>query len=230
MSVAVLVPWRAGCPHREAAWRYVSARLAALGHPIHVGELDPDAPWCKADAVRRALDQTDATTVVLHDADVDVDHAAITECIDAVEARRATWAIPHRYVHRLEPDETEALYGGAEPFLKQSRRYTGQPCGGVLVVERATYDAIPLDPRFVGWGGEDLGLEQAYLTLRGQPLRLAADLIHLWHPGGGRQRQRVPAEAAALYQRYLQAARATDPRLMWQIVEEVTPCSTSPRS
>lgn len=227
MTAAVVVPWRGGCEHRDRAWAHVSSTLANLPHSVVVGETPTDAPWCKADAVRRGLDQTDATTIVIHDADVLVDHAAITECINAVADSLATWAIPHHYVHRLEADESAAVYAGQPPAIRSARRYTGQPCGGVLVIDRATYEAIPFDRRFVGWGGEDLALEQALLTLRGQPLRLHADLVHLWHPGGGRARQRVQGEAQALYQRYLRAARALDPREMWAIVREVQPCSTS---
>lgn len=214
MSVAVVIPWRPGCPYREAALDIVTDRLVhthpgwdlVLGHHV-------DGPWCKAAAIADALDRTGADTLIIHDADVWCDDLAAA--VDALDST-TRWAIPHDKVWRLRQ-------GQLEPTLDRSRLarsvYVGYAGGGITVLPRAVYDACPMDPRFVGWGQEDESWAKALFALHGPYWRGNAPLWHFWHPPQERANQRHGSPAGvALAHRYTRAER--DPDAMAQLIEE----------
>lgn len=224
MSVAVLIPWRGGCPHRIAALGWVLARYVALGWPVIVGN-HGEGPWRKALAVRAALERTDADVLVLADADCWT--GGVLEAVERVEAG-AAWAVPHRGVYRLTRAATAAWLAGerwadlADAPLAEAP-YRGFEGGGVTVVRREAYEACPLDPRFAGWGGEDETFGWALRTLYGPALRPTgyAPLVHLWHP----EPQRATRSFGSLVGRDLRKryARAlNDPVAMTALLEEVT--------
>lgn len=152
MRVAVVVPFRAGCPHRQAAWEHVQ-RLYSGHHPSWqvIEARAPAGKWCKGAALAPTIEACDAEIVILADADVWVD--GLEAAVDAVRAG-APWSIPHRLVHRLDEEGTEAVLAGADwhdqPLTQ--RPYQGIAGGGVLVAAREVVHSIPIDSRFTGWG------------------------------------------------------------------------------
>lgn len=204
-SVDVLIPWRPGCEHRQRAFDWVTIRHAIAGRNILIGEHDT-GPWCKAAAVHSALEDSTADILVIHDADVWTDE--LQRAVDKVAAG-APWAIPHQWVHRLDPAATDELLATGRPGdTLDQEPYVGHPGGGIVVLTRDTYLDCPLDPRFVGWGQEDDAWAHALTTLAGRPWRGAADLIHLWHPPQERRDRHVGSDQGhRLYRRYCAAAR-----------------------
>lgn len=218
MAVAVVVPWRPGDEHREAAWQWVKNRYATQ-HPtwevvegMHLG-----GPWCKAEAVADGLRRTTAGTLIIADADVWADN--LTETISHVQP--GSWAIPHGLVHRLDqPSTTAVLSGGPLGGTLAERPYKGHPGGGIVCLHRSDYQTTPLDPRFRGWGSEDDSWAIALTVLLGKPWRGTATLWHLWHPPQERiSRVTGSAESAHLFARY---RRARTPKAMTALLEEVT--------
>jgi hypothetical protein len=208
-DTCVLIPYRGGCPHRERALAFVLSKLATYGWPVVIGRHD-DGAWCKATAVADALAQTDADTLLIHDADV-VCHG-LPEAVEAVQAG-ASWAIPHRSVHRLtEASSARYMAGESHERLPLAQRaYKGVEGGGIVVVRRAVYEDCPLDRRFVGWGQEDESFGWALLTLHGKPSRHHTALIHLWHPVPQRiSRAFGSEEGIDLRKRYANALRKPD--------------------
>ena len=211
MTVSVVVPWRAGCPWREAAWEWVRARYEQE-HPdwqVVAGHA-PDGPWCKAAAVAGGL--RDATGDVLVIADADVWCDGLDDAVHAV-ADGAPWAIPHRTVTRLTEQATGDVLAGATPDGRmevEQRPYTGTMGGGITVLPRVLYEQIPLDPRFIEWGQEDEAWGVALTTLVGRPWRGTTGLYHLWHPPQRRQsRSSGHPAGVALARRYSAARRAS---------------------
>lgn len=198
---------------------YVIARHAENRWPIILGH-HTDGPWCKALAIRDALDQTEADVLVIADADVWTDGLA-----DAVRVVRegAAWAVPHRGVHRLTEAAT-ALYGagaGLAELAVEERPYLGFEGGGITVLHRAVYEDCPLDPRFTGWGGEDEAWGFALRILHGPPWRPTGHvpLIHLWHPPQERATRAFGNLAGReLRKRYVRAD--SNPVTMRALVEE----------
>lgn len=215
-KVAVLMPWRAdGSPERERNRALVTERWRTL-HPDWdlVEGTCPDGPWVKALAVRDALAQTDAQTLILADADV-----WCSKTVHAVAAVQSgtPWAVPHLDVHRLTQAATQALADGRLPWtaLKNAptaqRPYTGVLAGGLTVISRALYTEAPLDPRFAGWGQEDEAAGHAWRVLAGKPWRGFARLYHLWHEPQARLGRVIGSpEGKALRDRYRTATTPED--------------------
>jgi hypothetical protein len=200
-DVAVVIPWRAGCPHRQQALEWVLDRYQTQ-HPDWQIELaDTCGPWCKGATVRAGVENVDAEVIVVADADVWCE--GLTAAIDAVRAG-AAWAIPHKLVHRLDVAATAAFYETGTPGPGRTQHpYSGHAGGGLVVLRRDTYLRIPIDPRFVGWGQEDDSWAMALQRITGRPWRGTADLIHLWHPPQPRLSRRWGSQDGRdLYERY----------------------------
>lgn len=208
MSIAVIVPWRGGCPARERAWKWVRGRYADRHPDWEIIEARaPEGPWVKALAVSPAIDACAAEIVIVSDADVWTD--GLQRAVDAIVAG-APWAMPHDKVRRLTDGSAAAVLNGRDPRRLPLARpaYTGVFGGGVVVACRATLLEIPMDPRFVGWGREDQAHAMALHYLAGPEWRGHADLMHLWHPPQERPSpnpKRGNAASEALLKRYRDA-------------------------
>jgi hypothetical protein len=217
--VEVIIPWAGGCPHRERALHWVLARYAAE-HPDWRATVAtaPDGPWSKARAAMPAIERSSADIVVVADADCWT--SGLPAAVRTVQDG-APWAIPHRMVNRLTQDATSVVLAGGswEELPLAERAYQGLEGGGFVVAHRDTLRAVPLDPRFVGWGQEDTSWAVALNTLLGPAWRGDAPLLHLWHPPQPRMtRRRGNAAGWRLYRRYLDAR--ADPAAMLALIEE----------
>lgn len=219
MNVEVILPYRGGCEHRSAALAWALGRYP---WPVTIASCPP-GPWCKAAAVTPAAEASSAEVLVVADADAwcDGTELAVQAVIDG-----HPWAIPHTRVHRLTLAATTGMLAGREPdpaYRVEERPYRGVMGGGIVVLPRETYLCCPLDPRFTGWGQEDLSWGLALTTLAGTRWRGKADLIHLWHPPQPRMSRKTGSpEGAALHRRYKLAHN--DPAAMSRLIEEARQC------
>ena len=218
--VSVIIPWApdTGCRHREAALAWTASKWVATGHEVVVGE--HTGPWCKATAVSDGLARATGDVLVVADADVWTPgwEGAVERVVSGVP-----WAMPHGKVHRLTHAATQQVLDGHEPArgmdLTQSP-YQGWPGGGMVVTRRDVYAQAPLDPRFVGWSGEDESWAHALRALAGPGWRGTAPLWHLWHPPQERMSRRWGSHAAReLAARYV---RARTFETMRALVDETT--------
>lgn len=217
--ITAIIPWKAGCPHRERALRWTLPRLAPLVDEVVIGEITGE--WSKARAVARALEHANGDVLAIVDADVWITDPT---WVDACEAALVGWgwAVPHTWLYRWTPIATQKIYQGDTPASDEVTRprYRGWLGGGTVVLPRALYDAVPLDPRFAGWGQEDESWALALTTMCGKPWRGDADMWHLYHPPAPRQNIRWGShESIELYRRYKQASG--DPNAMRELLEEV---------
>lgn len=223
-SVAVLVPFRPAGEDRTAAWEYLAGLWAARYPTWQVVAADSGpGPWCKATAVRAALEQTQAPILVVADADVWCD--GVGTAVDEVRAGRA-WAIPHHRVLRLTSLASRQVFESGQwprhrtTLTYAQRPYPGRPGGGMTVLSRETYERVPLDPRFTGWGQEDEAWALALRRLAGREWRGVEDLWHLWHAPQPRQSRTVGSrEGFTLFRRYAAAAR--DVTRMRTLLDEI---------
>lgn len=222
-QVAVVVPWRGGCPDRQAALRYVVERWAQLGHTVELGEQPDDGKWCKAEAVQAGVERTSGDVLAIADADVWSDQ--VPDAVDAV-LEGAPWAVPHTLLHRLTPPATAEVLAGAEPHDRMplavlDKPYTARLGGGIVILRRDVWNDCPIDHRFRGWGHEDEAWAKALGHLYGPPVRFESTLWHLWHP----PQERITwglgsAENEALYKRYHHAASNPDRGVMRALIAE----------
>lgn len=213
MNVEIIVPWGGYCPARARAWNWCRSHY---GHSVRVAQ-HRGKDWIKALAVMPAIQDSAAEIVVVADADVTT--PGLEEAIEAVRDG-APWAVPHERVHRLSERSTEMLFHGAEfPLPTEQKPYFGVEGGGCIVARRETLLEVPMDPRFVGWGQEDLSWGLALNHLAGERWRGTAPLYHLWHPHPERMDRKFGSYAGReLYRRYCRARRSTDQ--MRALVEE----------
>jgi hypothetical protein len=217
----IVVPYRETDDHRAIALGVVLHHLE-LWPMVYVSR-DEDGDWCKARAVRAALDaHPEAEVVVIHDADVLVQTAHLASAMRAVYDG-ALWAVPHRLVHRLDRLTTiEFIEAGMLPEHTRLVRppYVGVAGGGITVVRRDAYDGCPLDPRFVTWGSEDEAWGWALSTFYGPPWRGDADLVHLYHPHAAPgARRSIRMESEKLWRAY--RAYRGEPRFMRELIDSI---------
>ena len=205
MTVVVVVPWRdKGCEWRQRAKIHVQAHYAR-GHPGGQWvEGSCGGPWSKGRAVADALTRTAADVLVVTDADVLIAPEALHEAVSATES--GGWAVPHLKVHRLSQRATEAHYAGDLIRDWDRQPYRGVVGGGLVVVRRDVYERVPIDPRFEGWGGEDVAWGWALNAVAGPAWRGEEPLTHLWHPSDRIGHVGSP-ESARLVARWKLAAR-----------------------
>lgn len=173
------------------------------------------------DGIRRAA----GSVLVIADADVWCDQTpdAVHRVIDG-----CPWAVPHSIVCRLTPDATLDVIRGT-PLHRRSfgRRsleegsYRAHLGGGITVIARGTYEQVPIDPRFAGWGFEDDAWCLALNALVGPAWQASAPLWHLWHPPQDRtSRDEGSVESLALFDRY----RTADRDGIAALIEEAKAC------
>jgi hypothetical protein len=199
MDVSVLIPFASDDQWRRLALEHVAAGYEQHGWEIVIGTVGGE--WVKAVAVEDAARRASGDVFVVADADCLCDGTP-----DAVQAviEGAAWAMPHCFVHRFSDTATEKVYAGGYGDELEEPAYHGRWGGGIVVLPRSTWSGVPLDPRFKGWGQEDEAWALALTSLAGEPVRLAHDLWHLWHPTPPRLNRRVGSDAGVmLRQRYL---------------------------
>lgn len=216
-NVEVIVPVAlATCEYRRRAWAHLRERWAGTGWDII--ESPGGDPWVKADAVNQAIEASAADVVVVADADVWCDGImdAVAHVID-----HGGWAVPHGRVHRLTEDASARVMAGEPLDLDRVEQdpYRGVPGGGLVVIDRSLYLDIPMDSRFVGWGGEDECWGFALQKIHGVPWRGTRPLMHLWHPPQERRsRGRGSVDTENLRHRY-QRARHSRTQMLTLITE-----------
>jgi hypothetical protein len=212
VNVSVIVPRAGDCPYRARAWAWLSGQFDGLEVVEGHGNANR---WCKAEAVADGLSRASGELLVIHDADVYSEH--LNEAIDRVRDG-APWASPHRIVRRLTEAGTAAFLDGAcDPQVQE--RHAAKLGGGIVVLPSETYENVPLDPRFVGWGQEDESWSIALLALVGSPFIGRHELTHLYHPPQERKTRVIGSrESKELLRRYRHAKRTGSMR---QLLDEV---------
>lgn len=216
MKTEVIIPWLGGDPDRERNLRWV---LDRLDYPVTIAP--GGEPWSKGRCLYGPILACEEEIVVILDADCHL-VGGLSQAVNAVAATGGpAWGVPHRNLHRLSQDGTARLLAGADwrGLPLDQPCYEGTLGGGAVVARREVLLDVPMDPRFVGWGQEDLSYGIALHTLHGAPWRGEADLIHFWHPPQPRMSRRVGSqEGHDLHWRYLQAR--DDPVAMRELVAE----------
>jgi hypothetical protein len=224
MAVSVLIPFRPTDVHRQRALDWVLGQFERQYPRFQVIVQESErGPWSKGELVERALRRATGDVIVV--ADGDVWTAGLERAVQLVADGDFHWALPQLWVYRLTEAATARVYGGAGLSINAEtvRVHKAVRGGGCVVLDRPTIERIPMDPRFVGWGGEDIAWGKALSVLAGDCWRARSPLYHLWHPPALREDEIAgSAENAALLKRYTMAkARSSWPEKMQEVIDEV---------
>jgi hypothetical protein len=203
-QISFLVPFRADPeqPHRSEVWswlrHYWSWELPDI--EIVMGRSSGEA-FSKTEAVNDAASRARGRIFVIIDSDTYMRGSIIRDCANEIDEslRRGVplWFVPYRHLYRLTRETTDAVL---ESNPRRPLRFTSPPAqdevestqgsshghrfGAMIqIMPREAYDEVGcMDPRFQGWGGEDIAFVRALDTLYVKHKTTENDVVHLWHP------------------------------------------------
>lgn len=194
-GLLAFVPWRSDGDERDRLWAFCRTRWEAAGLRIREGS-SPPGPFNRAAAINDAASGAWDVAVVI-DADVlPADMQQVYQAAShALDVGRVTLGF-EMYVG-LNPAMTARILDGYEGddwsygAVRRSRRHESS----VVAIPRSIWDRTGgFDPRFQGWGQEDVAFAQAARVLGGGIDRVAGEVFHLWH-----RPSRERAKSAATY-------------------------------
>ncbi len=220
-GIDLVVPFTPGLSEdrdRIWAWLYVYWRHQLPGAKIIMGH-DPvhhlaeeGVPFSKTSAVNAAAAKARGDILVILDADAYVSHSLILRC--AGEIRRARrrgrrlWFVPYRRFYRLSKDATERVLSSdprdpwhpddpplqthLDPVHGINPKYGHHFMAMIAILPREGFEEVGgMDPRFQGWGGEDISFMRAVDTIYVNHKTVNRSVFHLFHGtiGEGIERQ-----------------------------------------
>lgn len=202
---------------------------------------DCHKPFRKTNAVNSGFRLATGDVIAIIDADAFLDHRAVLEAARRIREDRREWFIPYRRMYRLtryvtelvvSSDPSDPLILGDPPvshaWIDEGGQSVGHHYGALAsIMPREAFEAVRgMDPRFEGWGGEDISFMRSIDTLYHRHKTLDEPAYHLWHPTkagvwkGTKQWEDQPRATmnTALTVRYNRAFN--DPEAMRKLVDE----------
>jgi GT2 family glycosyltransferase len=240
-GITLIVPFTPGLnDERDRIWKWLNeywerqlprVRIVIGQDPVH-GLAQEGVPFSKTAAVNAAAAQAHGDILVILDADAYVSPDLITYCASEIRYARRTdrrlWFVPYRRFYRLSKDATERVLNSdpqspwhpddpplsthLDPLLGRSPQYGHHFAAMIMIMPREAFEDVGgMDPRFAGWGGEDVSAMRAIDTIYSPHKTVDYSVFHLYHGtiGAGVNRQwqgqtkRMPY--ARLGSRYLAA-------------------------
>lgn len=194
LTVSILVPFRSeeNDDTRDRLWEWVEKRWRwmAPDAEIVVG-MDSGVPFSKTTAVNDAFLKSTGDILIVADADSWMEPDRLQKTISAVEQRQRL-IVPWNKIYRIDKYGTEQLLK-MDPTtenlgLDQLSVERGSPepitAGTIFAITRRGFETVQaMDPRFRGWGYEDIAFRRACDVLIGRTTYLHLGAAYsLWHP------------------------------------------------
>lgn len=206
-QVSLLVPFQTKQYGRVRLWDWLKLywQDQLPGCEIVIGT-DPASakgkvPFSKTTAVNNAFKKSHGDIIVILDADAYLDAEVIVTCAARLRAQRKahvrSWFVPYRHFYRLNAAATWSVISSdplhplvipTPPPLADIEGTDGSGHGhlfGALIqiMPREAFILVGgMDPRFRGWGGEDVAFLHALDTLWGKHRNTPNAVFHMWHP------------------------------------------------
>ncbi len=203
-QISLLIPFRAdpSAPERVEIfdWTLKYWANALPDAEIIIGKSKGEV-FSKTEAVNHAAKRAKGRVFVILDSDTYMRPEIIKQCADnidkAVKRGQALWYIPYRHLYRLTQVAGRAVLDSdplfpvqfpqppfEEDILNSHGSMHGHRFGALIqIMPREAFFAVGgMDPRFRGWGGEDVAFVRAVDTLYGSHKTTANDVLHIWHP------------------------------------------------
>jgi hypothetical protein len=184
VRIVVIVPYRAAKNRdRQAAWGRVQAEWLQHGFETYAVD-DGGEPFSRGASVNRGVaERPGADVYVFADADTLVDHRQVMLAAEAAVHSPGIVLAYNRYGYLTRDGTRQVLdgYTGSwDALLEWSLQGTVSTC---IVLSAETWRLTGgFDPRFRGWGMEDVAFEITARTVCGPTRRIPGTAWHLWHP------------------------------------------------
>jgi len=246
-GISLLVPYRDDhCEGRRENWEWLRRHWEHVlpGAEIVVGDSDR-TPFSKTCAVNAAFNRCSGDIIVVLDADCYIDYMVILDCAEQIRLGRTrvpvepVWFIPYSHLYRLKVESTLYLISSdpTNPFkfdIPPDPEDVGSTTGSsfghwfgalIQILPREAFVRIGgWDPRFSGWGGEDVASMLKTDTLFSVHRMTSNQVLTLWHTANGNSMLRTwigqsdPRKNWDLAGRYRRALR--DSAKMQKITDE----------
>lgn len=208
-GISLIVPFRDDrAVGRGANWAWLRRHWQheLPSAEIVIGE-DDGQPFSKTCAVNNAFQRSNPAcdVIVMIDADCYIDCQVIVQCAARIREARTwgepLWFVPYRHLYRLTGEATASLVA-SDP--RHPREFTtphnpfdvgsseelaaiGHRFGALIqIFPREAFLAVGgMDPRFRGWGGEDVTMVRVLDTLYGVHETTPNEVLTLWHTALG---------------------------------------------
>jgi len=184
MRVSILVPFRPERgpigKQRIANWEWLEKRWTCHfpEAEIVVGTDDGGTPFAKTVAVNDAYSRSSGDMLVITDADSWVNMPQVIKGLHYA-ARTGVLVVPWTTAHRLSKEDSQAIRkldpAAPEPvspaMISRADGYRPSPSTAAMlvIVSREGFERVGgMDPRFRGWGAEDVAFGLACGTLLGR--------------------------------------------------------------
>lgn len=196
MNISLLVPFRANGPRdtRVKNWAWIQKKWEKIlpEAELCVGTDDGGHPFSKSVAVNDAYHKSSGDMLVIADADSWVEREQVLTGIERAE-RREHLVVPWFTAYRLTQADSLSIMdeepSGENPVtktMKENSAGTGpSPASGamVIIIQRVSFERVGgWDPRFRGWGSEDVSFANACWTLLGRNEYTIGEAYALHHP------------------------------------------------
>lgn len=206
-QISLIVPFRANrhAPARAASWHWLQEYWS---HELPDAELvighSPHGVFSKTRAINQAVARSTGRILVMMDSDCYINGSVIQHCADRIEEAQAIgqrlWFIPFRRLYRITRQTTRHILSSRpdHPLRltdpPRRHQYTSSFAYGrghwygamIQIMPREGFETVGcMDPRFRGWGGEDIAFVRAMDTLYAKHKTTDNQVLHLWHPNIG---------------------------------------------
>lgn len=188
VKASLVMPWRdLGCPHRRAAFEFVTAYWERHLPDIEVVVDGGPEPFSRAAALNAAISKARGDVLFEIGPDGLIPPPTVLAALGLAADADGLVLCHTRYVH-LTAEATERLYAlgldaDLDTFGPDDAEAHGSTAADVGCFSRATWEkAGGYDERFGVWGGDDAAFALACGTLVGEQRRMGGPWIHLWHP------------------------------------------------
>ena len=193
-QVSILVPFTDD-GHRASTWDWVRRRWEATVPDaeivVGVDPGTPPGPYSKTAAVNDAYTRATGDVFIIADADAWMEPEAVHRAVD-VARRTNKLVVPWKFILRIDEAQTREvlLYDPASPFtVTENMRATAfngpdpLSAGTMLVISREAFETVEgMDPRFRGWGMEDVAFGRACSAILGPTVYGNEEVVSLHHP------------------------------------------------